>query len=166
MGSIRQNRFFVPILMVFALVGTVLFLGLQSAPASAAGCTPQGTREVTLDEVNGETYSMGTFTFYQSLKRSEAYNPCVVTLQKMANVLCTRDTWLDIDGRYGRRTQAAIKSIQASLGLPNNYYQVFVDGSPISVDGNTGPQTWSILQAFKSWGSPYYGGWINCRAML
>lgn len=160
MRFISKKRFFLPIAMVFAVVGTVFCASINSPTASAlSGCTQQGTRTVTYTNQYSQSIPMGTFPYYQTLRQGNA-NSCVASLQRMANVFCSPSTQLAVDGQFGPKTYRAIKTLQYVIGQ-GWYYPVQVNGSSIIVDGVAGPQTWSILQAFSYWGSPN-GGNIDC----
>lgn len=150
--------------MFVAIIGAFVCIGVNSQKVSAlSGCTYYGTRNVTVtNNYNGAEYNMGTYPYYETLRRTSK-DPCVASLQQMANVFCTPDTRLVVDSDFGYLTYRAIKSIQYSFAT-DPYSRIKVNGSNIIVDGIAGPQTWSILQALRSWGSPS-GGSINCKLM-
>ncbi len=167
MKSIRKSRFFLPIAIALAVAGTLVCLNVNSPQASAlSGCSQRGASTVSL--VNQNTFHYwGTYPYYQPLSWGSK-NECVRSLQNMANVYCTADTRLNPDADFGRRTYSAVKSIQhhfATQGLWGGYYQIRINNSPIGVDGQVGPQTWALLQAFSYLGSPA-GGNVNCRAFM
>lgn len=161
MKFIHKNRFFLPIAALLAVFGTLACVSFNSPKASAlTGCSPHGTRTVSYIDYNGESVSMGTYPYYQTLRYGNK-NSCVASLQRMANVLCTPGTRLAVDGDFGPRTYRAIRSLQYAIGY-EWWRPVQVNGADIIIDGVAGPQTWSILQAFAGMGSPTQGGPVDC----
>src|SRR5688572_26500319 len=111
-----KNRFFLPVAVLLAVVGSVLCISLNSPQASAlSGCTQKGTRTVTYTNEYGTTVPMGTFPYYQTLGRGST-GECVKSLQRMANIFCSPSTDLAIDGQFGPKTYRAIKTIQYVIG--------------------------------------------------
>ena len=166
MRSIRKSRLFLPIVMALAVAATLVGLSVNSPMVSAAGaCYQKGVRTVGMYNIGyGQLYYMGTYPYYQSLSWG-SNSDCVRTLQTMANVYCTQDTRLQVDGDFGRKTYSAVKTIQNSFAN-NGFWQAKVNGSSISVDGQVGPQTWSTLQAFTFMGSAANGGTLDCRQFM
>jgi hypothetical protein len=145
-----KRRFFLPVVLAFAVFGAVVCFSIDSPKASAlSGCTQQGTRTVTYTSPYGQPISMGTYPYYQTLRQGNA-NSCVASLQRMANVYCSPSTQLAVDGQYGPKTYRALKTLQYVMGH-GWYYPVQVNGASVIVDGIAGPQTWSLLQAFTYW---------------
>lgn len=165
MKYFRKNRFFLAIAMLLGVVGGIAFAGLHSAPVSALGeCRQQdGWRTVSFINGDGQYVKMGDHRFYQTLKVGSPDRECVRTLQRMVNVFCDQYTDLTVDGQFGTKTYRAVKTLQYEIGY-RWHFPVHVNGIGISVDGNAGPQTWSILKEFSWMGMPN-GGSVNCNAV-
>ncbi|HSX30866.1 MAG TPA: peptidoglycan-binding domain-containing protein [Candidatus Saccharimonadales bacterium] len=140
----------------FALVGTYM-LYISHADAVFAGCTAKGKATVT--SVN----SSSTETYYQTLGYGST-GTCVKSLQTKINQYCSPMTALKVDGSYGPKTTTAVKSVQRFFATIESSQRWRVNGKAISIDGVTGPQTWSAIQVFNNpygTGSTRNGG-VNC----
>ncbi len=88
-------------------------------------------------------------------------NTCVKNIQTALNKgFCSSSTRLGVDGIYGSQTKRAVMNYQKYYRSHNLVVKTGSTWQSIYVDGEVGPQTWSLFNSTNIYTDPIW----NCRA--